>query len=194
MALVGYARVSTNQQETRIQLVALRRAGVRSVVSESRSGVGPRPKLDEIVSSLRPGDVLVVYRLDRLGRSLGGLLDLFNRVRAAGATVRSLTEAIDTSTPLGQLVVHVLGSIAQFEREVIRERCMAGQAAARARGQVWGRPRVLGPEDEAGVVSMYQSGWFTIDQIAIMLGVSRGVVRGPLCRAGLISSSRLGQC
>lgn len=189
--LIGYARVSTVEQSTAIQFEAFMRAGVHEVYEEKRSAVKVRPVLQSVLAMLGPGDTLVVYKMDRLARSLVHLLSVVELLESRGAGFRSLTEPIETMTPVGRLFLQMLGSFAEFERTLIRERCAAGQAAARARGQVWGRPRALSPEDEELVVSMYRSGWFTVDRIAEMLGVGRGAVRGPLCRVGLLSPKYL---
>jgi len=189
--LIGYARVSTAEQNTLIQYEAFLKAGVSYVVEEKRSAVKKRPILESVLERIGPGDTLVVYKMDRLARSLVHLLSVLAHLQERSAGFRSLTEPIETVTPAGRLFMQMLGSFAEFERALIRDRCLAGQVAARARGQVWGRPRVLGPEDEAGVVEMYQSGFYTVPQIAAMLGVGPGAVRGPLCRAGLLSAGYL---
>ena len=148
--LVGYARVSTQQQDNALQLEALKRAGVRRVVQEKRSGGAARPLLDGLLLRLQPGDVLVVYKIDRLARSLVDLLHILDRIRAAGASFRSLTEPLETATPVGRMMIQLLGAVAEFERAVIRERCEAGRLAARERGVQFGRPRLLrGPERTA---------------------------------------------
>lgn len=185
--LIGYARVSTAEQNTAVQFDAFLKAGVSNVYEEKRSAVRHRPVLDEVLRLVGPGDTLVVYKMDRLARSLVHLLGVLALLQERGAGFRSLTEPIETETAAGRLFLQMLGSFAEFERALIRDRCVAGQQAARARGQVWGRPRVLPPADELGVATMYRSGWFTIDQIAEMLGVKRGAVRGPLHRAGLLN-------
>jgi len=189
--LYGYARVSTAEQNTSIQYEAFLKAGVSYVVEEKKSAVKRRPVLESLLERIGPGDTLVVYKMDRLARSLVHLLSVLDHLEERSAGFRSLTESIETATPAGRLFVQMLGSFAEFERALIRDRCLAGQVAARARGQIWGRPRVLGADDEAGVVEMYRSGFYTIDQIAAMLDVKRGAVRGPLCRAGLLSARYL---
>lgn len=189
--LIGYARVSTAEQNTLIQYEAFLKAGVSYVVEEKKSAVKKRPVLESVLERIGPGDTLVVYKMDRLARSLVHLLSVLAHLQERSAGFRSLTEPIETVTPAGRLFMQMLGSFAEFERALIRDRCLAGQVAARARGQVWGRPRVLGPEDEAGVVEMYRSGFYTIPMIADMLGVGRGAVRGPLCRAGLLARGYL---
>lgn len=189
--LYGYARVSTAEQNTLIQYDAFLKAGVSYVVEEKKSAVKKRPVLESLLERIGPGDTLVVYKMDRLARSLVHLLSVLAHLQERSAGFRSLTESIETTTPAGRLFLQMLGSFAEFERALIRDRCLAGQVAARARGQVWGRPRVLTPEDEAGVVGMYRSGFYTVPQIAAMLEVGPGAVRGPLCRAGLLSAGYL---
>jgi DNA invertase Pin-like site-specific DNA recombinase len=183
----GYARVSTAEQNTAVQFDAFMKAGVSNVVEEKRSAVRHRPVLEELLTRIGPGDMLVVYKMDRLARSLVHLLSVLALLQERGAGFKSLTEPIETETPAGRLFLQMLGSFAEFERALIRDRCLAGQVAARARGQTWGRPRVLSPEDEIHVIDMYASGWYTVDQISEMMEVKRGAVRGPLCRAGLLS-------
>ncbi|KAI9881952.1 MAG: hypothetical protein M1823_006333, partial [Watsoniomyces obsoletus] len=126
---------------TALQLDALRAAGVHRLFSESASGVGARPQLHHALDSLVAGDVLVVWKIDRIARSLNDFLRILDRLKGEGAALRSLTELIDTSTPIGEFVLQVLGAVAQLERSMIRERVMAGQRAARARGKRWGRKR-----------------------------------------------------
>ena len=138
---VGYARVSTVDQDTALQRDALRRAGVRRVFEEKRSAVAARPELDRALKALRAGDVLVVYKVDRLARSLSHLLSILRRIEEAGAEFRSLTEPIDTTSPAGRLMLQLLGAFAEFERSLIRERSRAGVRAAVDAGVVLGRPR-----------------------------------------------------
>lgn len=138
--LVGYARVSTTEQETALQLAALTRAGVVTVYEDRRSAVKHRPSLERMLAELRPGDVVVVYKVDRLARSLIHLLGILARLEAAGAGFRSLTEPIETVTPAGRMMLHILGAVGEFERAIIRERSMAGQAVAMAKGVQFGRP------------------------------------------------------
>ncbi len=139
--LIGYARVSTADQDTALQLDALGRAGCERVFEERASGArADRPILAEAMDYAREGDVVVVWRLDRFGRSLKDLISNVAILRERGVGFRSLTEAVDTTTPGGQLVFHIFGALAEFERELIRERTMAGLEAARARGRKGGRP------------------------------------------------------
>lgn len=156
--LIGYARVSTSEQETTLQRDALSTAGVERVFEEKRSAVKRRPELAAALSCLRPGDVLTVYKVDRLARSLIDLLQIIERVAKAGASFRSLTEPIDTSSPAGRMTLQLLGAFAEFERAMIRERSMAGQEAARRRGAKIGRPRALSVEDQHAVYSLLRKG------------------------------------
>jgi DNA invertase Pin-like site-specific DNA recombinase len=144
--LVGYARVSTDEQTTRMQLDALEAAGCDPIFEESESGARrSRPQLDRALGELRPGDTLVVWKLDRLGRSLRDLLDVAEALRERDVALRSLTEHIDTSTAAGKMLYAVLGAVAQFERDVLRERTVAGMRAAKSRGEHIGRPPALSP-------------------------------------------------
>lgn len=136
----GYARVSTDDQETALQRDALHRAGVHRVFEEKRSGAAARPRLEALLYCLRPGDVVIVYKVDRLARSLVDLLRILARIEQAGASFRSLTEPLDTGSPVGRMLLQLLGCFAEFERAVIRERCQAGREAARRRGVRFGRP------------------------------------------------------
>lgn len=136
--LLGYARVSTREQETHLQLDALRREGVACIYQEKASAVSVRPELQRCLASLGRGDVLVVYKMDRVARSLKDLLLILDQISAAGASIKSLTEPLDTSGPIGTFMVQVLGAVAQLERSIIRERAVAGQVAAYNRGVRWG--------------------------------------------------------
>lgn len=181
--LVGYARVSTAEQNTSVQLAAFRRAGVDKVYEEKRSAVKTRPVLDQVLAELGPGDVLVVYKLDRLARSMSHFVSVFERLRAKGIGFRSLTEAIETETAQGRMFLGLLAVFAEFERELIRERCMAGQIAARARGQAWGRSRAFTADEAATVVAMWREGWGYQRTLAEMFGVSLQCMRETIWRA-----------
>lgn len=180
---VGYARVSTDQQETDLQLDALRRAGVQRIFEEKGSSVGRRPQLQRALAALRPGDTLVVFKLDRLARSLRNLLDIIERMELAGAGFKSLTEPIDTVTAAGRLMLQMLGAVAEFERSLIRERSIAGQRAAVERGARVGRPRALAADDELEVVQLYGTGCFTQTMLAEIFGCHLASVRRALYRA-----------
>lgn len=171
--LYGYARVSTLVQDNAIQRRALRHAGVRVVVEEKASGAkADRPELAGLLERLQPGDEVLVYKIDRLARSLFDLLAILRRIELAGARFRSITEPFDTSTPVGRMVLQLLGVIAEFERALILERSAAGQRAARARGVRFGRPRTV---DYARVAELMAEG-LSDDAIAVRLGASRGSV------------------
>ncbi len=147
MALIGYARVSTAEQDTKLQTDALQAAGCERIFEDTASGAkADRPGLAEALSYLREGDSLAVWRLDRLGRSLPHLIETIAGLEARGIGFRSLTENIDSTTPGGRLVFHVFGALAQFERDLIRERTRAGLAAAAARGRKGGRRPVVTAE------------------------------------------------
>ena len=182
MSLIGYARVSTGGQDTALQLDALRSAGVSRVFEDSASGVGQRPQLQLAIDGLKRGDVLVLWKVDRAARSLADLLHILTRIKSAGAAIKSLTEPIDTTTPIGEFTFQILGAVAQLERSMIRERVVAGQVAARARGQKWGAPRGMDSGTEAALVSMYLDGGYTIDELSEIWGVGYGAARGAICR------------
>src|SRR6267378_4698504 len=131
--LIGYARVSTNEQDTSAQAAALKAAGCERIYRENASGGRwDRPELNRLLDQLRKGDVLVVWKLDRLSRSLRDVLTIMERLSDGGAGFRSLTEAIDTTTPAGRMMMQMVGAFAEFERAMIRERTQAGLAVARA--------------------------------------------------------------
>ena len=143
--LIGYARVSTNEQNLDLQLDALKKEGVEQahIFTDKVTGTkAERPGLDDALSHLRSGDTLVVWRLDRLARSLSHLIGLVNTLAGQGIAFKSLTERIDTASATGKLVFHIFGALAEFERNLIKERTIAGLTAARARGRLGGRPRL----------------------------------------------------
>jgi DNA invertase Pin-like site-specific DNA recombinase len=174
---VGYARVSTHDQDEALQLDALHKAGVDKIFVDRASGVlADRPGLSEALAHSRRGDTLVVWRLDRLGRSLRNLISLVSDLEQRGVELVSLTEAIDTSTPGGKLLFHMMAALAEFEAALIRERTMAGLAAARERGRVGGRPTVWTPEKRRTAEAMWASGEHDVSSIARVLGISRASV------------------
>jgi DNA invertase Pin-like site-specific DNA recombinase len=175
--LIGYARVSTDDQNAQLQVDALMAAGCIKVFTDKASGsLANRPQLDKMLDQLRPDDVVVVWRLDRLGRSLKNLIALVEELANRGVGFRSLSESIDTTTANGRLFFSVMGALAEFERDLIRERTNAGLAAARARGRVGGRPPVMTAEKVKVARQMYDSKEHTVEAIAKTLGVSRKTV------------------
>ena len=180
MAELGYARVSTPDQDLALQLDALEAAGCVRVFSETASGArSQRPQLERLFDQLREGDTLVVWRLDRLdrlGRSLRHLVTLVEELDTRGVGFRALDQQIDTTTASGRLQIHLFAALAEFERELGRERTHAGLQAARARGRRGGRPRALSGDQVAVVRAMYDSREHTVTAIAGVLGVSRATI------------------
>ena len=175
--LLGYARVSTVEQDASLQLDALRDAGCLKVFTDRASGsLDRRPQLDRLLDQLRPGDTIVVWRLDRLGRSLKHLIQLIEDLAEKDVGFRSLTEGMDTTTSGGKLIFSIFGALAEFERSLIRERTMAGLAAARSRGRVGGRPPVMTPEKIKVARELYRVRDLTVEEIAKTIGVSRKTV------------------
>ena len=176
--LLGYARVSkSDDQSNAAQLTALKRAGCARLFEEAASGGRwDRPVLQELMRQLRPGDVVVVWKLDRLSRSLKDLLHLMERIEAAGAGFRSLTEAIDTTTAAGRMMMQMVGAFAEFERAMIRERTRAGLAAARSEGRVGGRRPKLRADQRRDIAENILSGRRTGVQMARLYGVSPATV------------------
>ncbi len=170
--LVGYARVSTQDQDPALQLDALKAAGCEKVFTEKASGAQrERPQLQAALDYMREGDTLVIWKLDRLARSLKQLIETVEGLATRGIGLRSLTEAIDTTTSGGKLIFHIFGALAEFERGVIRERTRAGLDAARARGRTGGRPPALSPDDLAAAKALLRDPDITVEQVARRLGV-----------------------
>lgn len=176
MRMVGYARVSTNVQDTQLQLDALRAVGVVEIYAEKTSSVGRRPELQRLLASLQSGDLLIVWKLDRIARSLHDLLSILARLKAASIGLRSLTEPIDTSSPIGEFMVQVLGAVAQLEKAMIRERCIAGQVAAIKRGVQFGRPKLMTDADELEAFARWLLGE-SKSELARAYGVNLIVIR-----------------
>jgi len=171
---VGYARVSTSDQSPELQLDALQRAGCEKILTEKASGAkADRPELAHVLRDvLRQGDVLVVWKLDRLARSLKKLITTAEELEERGIGLVSLTENIDTTTPGGVLVFHVFGAIAQFERALIRERTAAGLAEARRRGRKGGRPPAFKAGDVTAARALMKEGKLPVRDVAKRMGVS----------------------
>ncbi len=171
--LVGYARVSTQDQNLALQLDALKAAGCEKLFTEKASGAQrDRPELAAALSFMRKGDSLVVWRLDRLARSLPQLIETVAQLESEGIGLRSLTEAIDTATAGGKLIFHIFGALAEFERSVIRERTRAGLKAARERGRKGGRPPALSAVDLAAARALLSDPEITVAEVAKRLQVS----------------------
>jgi DNA invertase Pin-like site-specific DNA recombinase len=182
VAFVGYARVSTDEQNLDFQIDALKAAGCRRVFcDEGVSGAAPsRPALQKALAALRPGDVLVTWKLDRLGRSLAHLIEIIGTLERKDVGFRSLSEAIDTTTAGGMLIFHVMGALAEFERALIAERTKAGMAAARARGRRLGRPQKLSQEQIAEVRCAKATGQQSVGDLARRFAVSKSTIHRAL--------------
>lgn len=171
--IVGYARVSTDDQSTAPQIPALRAAGCKKIYEEAVSGrTMDRPELERCLNHLATGDTLTVWRLDRLGRSLRDLIEIIGRLEKNGVNFVSLKENFDTSTAAGRLVFHVFASLTQFERELIRERTMLGLTEARARGRVGGRKRKMSSQQIRAIKTLWSSHDHTKQGIADQFHVS----------------------
>ncbi|WP_397474934.1 recombinase family protein [Pusillimonas sp.] len=177
MAQIGYARVSTRDQNLDMQRDELLRAGAETIYEDHASGKSAdRPELEHCLKALRTGDTLTVWRLDRLGRSLHDLVNIVTDLERRGISFRSLKEAIDTQGPAGKLVFHMFAALAQFEREIIAERTVAGLAAARARGRCGGRPHRLSPTQRKIALTMMNAGEISVADISKHFGVSRSTL------------------
>ena len=172
--LIGYARVSTQDQKLHLQKDALKQTGCEKVLTDQAGGATvERPGLERALDLLREGDTLVVWRLDRLGRSLKELITLMGELKEQGIGFRSLQESIDTTSPGGTLIFHMFGALAEFERNLIRERTQAGLAAARARGRKGGRPKALDQGKRRLTVELYEQRKYPVKQICEMMGISK---------------------
>ncbi len=181
--LVGYARVSTEDQNLDLQSDALKSAGCEQLFTDQLSGAAKnRPGLDEALKYLRQGDTLVVWKLDRLGRTVKGLVDLVESLQEKGIQFRSLTDGIDTSTSAGRFFFHVMAALAQMERELIRERTNAGLKAARARGRLGGRKPKMDDSKVKSAKHLLDSG-VPAREVAKNLGVSRATLYRALAQA-----------
>lgn len=154
----GYARVSTDKQTTALQLDALTEVGCDVVYKDKASGVRTRPQLEKALAALEPGDMLVIWRLDRLGRSLPDLLRIVELIESKGAHLRSLDGKVDTTNASGRLVFAIFGALAAYERDLLRERTKAGLEAAKRRGKALGRPKRIKPELGRQLVKLINSG------------------------------------
>ena len=181
--LIGYARVSTDDQDTAVQVAALKAAGCERIFREKASGGRwDRPELHRLLDQLRKGDVLVVWKLDRLSRSLRDVLIIMERLAEAKAGFRSLTEAIDTTTPAGRMMMQMVGAFAEFERAMLRERTKAGLEAARADGRIGGRRPKLSPQQQAEIRKMVTRGDKTAADAARLFKIHPATVSRLLTR------------
>jgi len=172
--IVGYARVSRQDQNLDLQEDGLKKAGCEKIFSDKLSGAkDAREGLDRVMDALRKGDTLVVWKLDRLGRSLSHLVQMINELKDEGIGFKSLQENIDTTSGIGKLVFHIFASLAEFERDLIRDRTMAGLASARARGKMGGRPRRLDTKEVTLAKSMYRDKKNSVMDICSALGIGK---------------------
>ena len=182
--LIGYARVSTNEQETAAQVEALKGVGCERIYREKASaGRWDRPELHRLLNQLRKGDILVVWKLDRLSRSLRDVLTIMERLGEGKVGFRSLTEAIDTTTPAGRMMMQMVGAFAEFERAMLRERTKAGLDSARREGRFGGRPPKLSSAQQAEIVRMVFKGRKTAADAARLFKVHPATISRLLARA-----------
>jgi DNA invertase Pin-like site-specific DNA recombinase len=175
--IFGYARVSTKDQILDLQIDALRNAGCEKIYTEKVSGyTKDRQELNKLLDNIRAGDIIIIYKLDRLGRSLKHLLELIQVIQEKKVELKSIHDAIDTSNPTGKLIFSIFASLSEFERDLIRERTLSGLASARARGRIGGKPKGLSKEADAKAntaVTLYQSNNHSIKEIMEQLNISK---------------------
>lgn len=185
--LIGYARVSTDDQRLDLQRDALTQAGCPRIYEDKDGGAqAERPGLLLALEVLREGDTLVVWRLDRLGRSLKDLIALMEKLESREVGLKSLQEGIDTASSGGKLVFHLFAALAEFERKLLRERTQAGLSAARARGRLGGRPKALGPEKRELAVKLYRERQHSIEEICRIMGISKPTLYSYLAEANAL--------
>lgn len=183
--LIGYARVSTQDQDTAAQISALRDAGCEVVFQETASGSRwDRPELNRLLEQLRKKDIVVVWKLDRLSRSLKDLLTVLEKIDKAGAGFQSLTEAIDTTSPGGRMMMQIIGAFSEFERAMLRERTRNGLAAARADGRIGGRRQKLKAHQQQEIVQLVSSGQKSAADAARLFNIHPSTVSRILARTG----------
>ncbi|MBX9867472.1 MAG: recombinase family protein [Burkholderiales bacterium] len=177
---IGYARVSTKDQNLDLQLDALQKENCSKIFKEKISGTkSERPALQDMLNQVRPGDVIIIWKLDRLGRSLKNLVEIVGQLIAQGVGLKSLHDNIDTTTPQGRLTFNIFASLAEFERDLISERTMAGLASARARGRNGGKPKGLSQQAEStacAAETLYKEGKLAVNQIATQLGIAKNTL------------------
>ena len=176
----GYARVSTREQSFDMQIDALQKADAKKIYKEVVTGARSKsPVLNNMLQELRPGDVVIIWKLDRLGRSLKHLIELANELMAMDVHLKSLNDPIDTTTPQGRLGFNMFACLAEFERDIIRERTQAGLTAARARGRLGGRPKGISEKAEStayAAETLYKEGELSVRQISEKLGISKSTL------------------
>lgn len=174
---IGYARVSTQDQDLSLQIDALQKEGCKQIYQEKISGTKrERPQLQKMLDSLRADDVVIIWKLDRLARSLTDLVGLVSEIEDKGAGLQSLNDPIDTTTSQGKLIFHIFAALAEFERDIISERTKAGLAAARARGRKGGRPKGLSQKAKTTAIAaeqLYKEGRLSIREICEQLSISK---------------------
>lgn len=177
---IGYARVSTREQNLDMQIIALEKAGCEKIYEEIVSGVkADRPILNNLIQQLRPHDVLIIWKLDRLGRSLRNLVELIQQLIESNIGLCSLNDPLDTTNPQGRLIFNIFASLAEFERDVIRERTKAGLSAARMRGRIGGRPRGLSKTAETtacAAETLYKEKKLSVIEICKKLSISKSTL------------------
>ena len=182
--LLGYCRVSTAEQNLDLQLDALSGAGCESIFQDVASGsLDSRKGLGEVLARASKGDTVVVWRLDRLGRNLKHLIEVVNELNKRGVAFKSLQESLDTTSPGGRLIFHIFGSLCEFERDVLRQRTMAGLAAARSRGRVGGRPFAMDAGKVAMARTLLDSKGLSISRVCEAVGVSKPTLYRSLRRS-----------
>jgi DNA invertase Pin-like site-specific DNA recombinase len=190
---IGYARVSTKDQHLALQIDALKKAGCEKIYQDIASGArSERPALNEMINNLRLGDVLVIWKLDRLGRTLNHLIVLVNDLMGKKVGLQSLHDPIDTTTAQGRLSFNLFASLAEFERDLIRERTQAGLSAARARGRNGGKPKGIPPKAEAtacAAETLYKEGRLTVNEISEKLGIAKSTLYTYLRHRGVTLGS-----
>lgn len=186
---IGYARVSTQEQELALQLDALEAAGCTKIYREKITGATrERPQLQALLEHLREGDLVVIWKLDRLARSLKDLVEVVNEMQEKGVELRSLQDQIDTTTPHGKFTFHIFAALSEFERDIIRERTKAGLAAARARGRKGGRPKGLTKKAQHAAIiaeKLYLEEELTVREICEQLSISKGTFYNYLRHRGV---------
>lgn len=191
----GYARVSTQDQDLALQLDALEAADCTEIFQEKMTGTNKnRPELQKMLAGLRSGDVVVVWKLDRLARSLKDLVGLVNEMKEKGVEFQSLNDHIDTTTPHGKFTFHLFAAMAEFERDIISERTKAGLTAARARGRIGGRPKGLSQDAEHTAIiaeQLYKEGRLSVKDICRQLSIAKSTFYSYLRHRGVdVSSAR----